>query len=77
MSLVLDDSSLVGEDSDDEFDWEEVQVPEQPHLEITLQARPKSDAATKSVAPALHSNDRANNTIAEKEAYRTQKDLYA
>jgi hypothetical protein len=48
-SLSLNDSSLVEGDSEDEFDWEEVQVPEQRHLEITLQARPKSDAVTKSV----------------------------
>jgi hypothetical protein len=47
-SLALNNSSLVEGDSEDEFDWEEVQVPEQRHLEITLQARPKSDAVTKS-----------------------------
>ena len=37
---------LVHEDSEDELDWEEVNVPEQQHLEITIQttARPKEDA---------------------------------
>ena len=48
-SLALNNSSLVEGDSEDEFDWEEVQVLEQRHLEITLQTRPKSDAVTKSV----------------------------
>ena len=34
------------EDSEDELDWEEVDVTEQQHLEITIQAaaRPKQDA---------------------------------
>ena len=37
-------------DSDDEQDWEEVQVPEQQqHLEITLNARPKAKGPSKSV----------------------------
>jgi hypothetical protein len=38
---------LILEDSEDEHDWEEVDVPEQQHLEITIQtvARPK-DATT-------------------------------
>jgi len=46
-------SSIQG-DSEDEFDWEEVDVPEhQPqHIEITLQLNPKSAkaAANKLVA---------------------------
>jgi xeroderma pigmentosum group C-complementing protein len=35
------------DDSEDELDWEEVVVPEQQPLEITIQtgARPKQDAA--------------------------------
>jgi len=37
----------IREDSEDELDWEEVDVPEQRHLEITIQtvAWPKEDAA--------------------------------
>jgi hypothetical protein len=36
---------LIHEDSEDEHDWEEIDVPEQQHLEITIQtaARPKDD----------------------------------
>ena len=34
-------------DSDEDFDWQEVQVPEhQHHLEITLQTHPKPDKST-------------------------------
>lgn len=44
MSVDKERISLIQDDSDDEFDWEEVDVPEhQPqHLEITLQLNPKS-----------------------------------
>lgn len=38
-----EDTSLQQDDSEDEFDWEEVEVPEHEpqHLEITFQAHPK------------------------------------
>lgn len=45
-SPVQGSSSLIG-DSDDEFDWEEVQVPQVQHLEITLKARPTQTAINK------------------------------
>jgi xeroderma pigmentosum group C-complementing protein len=42
--------SLIQDDSEDEFDWEEVDVPEHEpqHLEITLQLNPKSTKAAAS-----------------------------
>jgi hypothetical protein len=41
---------LLQEDTDDEMDWEEVDVPEQQHnLEITLNFRKKEDVAEKSL----------------------------
>ena len=37
-------------DSDDDFDWEEVQVPEhEQHMEITLQPNRKAEPPSKSV----------------------------
>jgi xeroderma pigmentosum group C-complementing protein len=52
-----DNSSLVAVDSDEDIDWEEVDVPqptEQQNIEITLQARPKQKQikSDKSVHPA-------------------------
>jgi xeroderma pigmentosum group C-complementing protein len=49
-----DDSSLVAADSDEDIDWEEIDVSqptEQPNIEITLQAQPKQkqDKSDKSV----------------------------
>lgn len=45
-----DTEPILQDDSEDEIDWEEVQVPqEQQHLEITLQARPRQDTSNKSV----------------------------
>jgi hypothetical protein len=52
MVAVDDNSSLVAADSDEDIDWEEVEVPETelPNIEITLQARPSSQSkANKSV----------------------------
>ena len=51
-----DNSSLVAADSDEEIDWEEVDVPQpaaQQNIEITLQTRPKQkqDKSDKSVHP--------------------------
>jgi xeroderma pigmentosum group C-complementing protein len=49
MASSDDNSPLVAADSDEEIDWEEVDVPEPPpeqqNIEITIQARPqpKSD----------------------------------
>ena len=42
MSSEVEDNGLPQEESEDDFDWEEVEVPEHqaPHLEITLQAHP-------------------------------------
>lgn len=43
----------INQDSEDEIDWEEVEVPEQQHLEITIQtssARSKADVVNKSVS---------------------------
>ncbi|KAF8895586.1 hypothetical protein BD779DRAFT_1500353 [Infundibulicybe gibba] len=37
----------IEEETDEEFDWEEIEVPEQPVLEITLDTRPKSAANKK------------------------------
>jgi len=50
MSVDKEGISLIQDDSDDEFDWEEVDVPEhQPQdLEITLQLNPKSTKAAAS-----------------------------
>jgi xeroderma pigmentosum group C-complementing protein len=47
MPSNAEEDPLVHEDSEDELDWEEINVPEQQHLEITIQtaARPKEDAA--------------------------------
>ncbi|KAF9560913.1 Rad4-domain-containing protein [Agrocybe pediades] len=44
MSSEVEDTSLLQEESEDDFDWEEVEVPEHqaPHLEITLQAHPNA-----------------------------------
>ncbi|KAF9013151.1 hypothetical protein BDQ17DRAFT_1342855 [Cyathus striatus] len=58
MSSDVEMNPLAGEDSDDDFDWEEVEVPvhqpefdvqlEEPkHIEITIQARPKPVTAPK------------------------------
>lgn len=49
------EDAMLQEDSEDELDWEEVEVPEHqvPHLEITLQTKPKDSgkaSANKSVA---------------------------
>ena len=49
-----DNSSLVAADSDEDIDWEEIDVSqpaEQQNIEITLQARPKQkqDKSDKSV----------------------------
>lgn len=47
-----DQDITIYQDSEDELDWEEVEVPEQQHLEITIQtssSRPKTDT-TKSVS---------------------------
>lgn len=45
MASVDDNSSLIGSDSEDDIDWEEVDVPQnvqqQQNLEITIQARPR------------------------------------
>ncbi|THU97115.1 Rad4-domain-containing protein [Dendrothele bispora CBS 962.96] len=44
---------LVDADSDEELDWEEVEVPqEEKHLEIVLQARPKEKEASKGISHA-------------------------
>lgn len=45
--LSTEQEPSVQEDSEDELDWEEVDVPEQQHLEITIQTatRPKQGAA--------------------------------
>jgi len=49
MSVEEEGISLIQDDSESEFDWEEVDVPEQPqHLEITLQLNPKSTKAAAS-----------------------------
>jgi hypothetical protein len=43
----------LNEDSEDEFDWEEVEVPEKQDLEITIQtsgSRRKTDTINKSVS---------------------------
>lgn len=45
-------SLSVDEDSDNELDWEEVEVP-QRHLEITLKARPKQDPAKSVLFPTF------------------------
>lgn len=51
MELLPDETPELQDDSDDEVDWEEVQVPEQPHLEITLHSRRKEDrSSSKSVS---------------------------
>lgn len=46
MSIVENDP-IIEQDSEDDFDWEEVEVPvHEQHLEITIQAagsRPKKD----------------------------------
>ncbi len=50
--MSSDREEELQDDSEDEFDWEEVDVPahEPQHLEITLHAEPKQDAsASKSV----------------------------
>lgn len=43
------------EDTDDELDWEEVDVPEQQHLDITIQTgrSTKEDAAVSKSVPFL------------------------
>lgn len=42
----IDDSILTSDDSDDELDWEEVEVPRAEHLEITLQPKVTSTKAS-------------------------------
>ncbi len=39
-------SILTSDDSDDELDWEEVEVPPAEHLEITLQPKATSAKAS-------------------------------
>ena len=51
-----DNSSLVAADSEEDIDWEEVDVPQRPeqqNIEITLQTRPKQKhgKSDKSVPP--------------------------
>lgn len=42
-------------DSDEDFDWEEVQVPEhEQHIEITLQLNRKAEAPSKLVTGSFH-----------------------
>ena len=42
MSFVDDDNSLIPPDSDEDIDWEEIQVEPEQHqnIEVTLQTRP-------------------------------------
>lgn len=49
MSSTLENTPNLEEDSEDDLDWEEVEVPEHQHLEITLRARPKPNAVNKCV----------------------------
>lgn len=48
MSSDREEDNMLQGDSEDEFDWEEVEVPaHQPqHLEITLNAKPKAEDST-------------------------------
>lgn len=42
----INNSTLSSDDSDDELDWEEVEVPQAEHLEITLQPKATSTKAS-------------------------------
>ena len=73
--------SFADADSDDEFDWEEVEMPahqsqEHQDIEITLQTRPKPDAV-KSVPFKTMKNRRVSNLFAEIRAHPTQKGSFA
>lgn len=53
--MVFDGEQNIttNQDSEDELDWEEVEVPEQQHLEITIptsSSRSKADLVNKSVS---------------------------
>jgi len=54
-------------DSDDDFDWEEVQVPEhEQHIEITLQPNRKADSQSKLVTGPFHIDELLTSTRLER-----------
>lgn len=78
---MSEQDSFANEDSDDEFDWEEVEMPlhqsqEHQDFEITLQTRPKPDAV-KSVLFKTMKNRRMSDLFAEIRVHPTQKDSFA
>ena len=78
---MSEQDSFANEDSDDEFDWEEVEMPlhqpqEHQDFEITLQTRPKPDAV-KSVHFKTMKNRRVSDLFAEIRVHPTQKGLFA
>ncbi|KAG5646006.1 hypothetical protein DXG03_004608 [Asterophora parasitica] len=65
MAPLSENDPFTEQDSEDDFDWEEVEVPEhqqqEEHIEITIPApgtRPKSDVASKSVFKGISHAER-------------------
>ena len=68
------DHNLLPEDSEDEFDWEEVEVPEHEpqHLEITINAKPKANSSTNKSVTEFHERRTEFLLFSEKRLYRMQ-----